>query len=178
VPPPSERRARARALATVVGLLLAGGALGACGDEGTDRIPAAASLSLGPVPTTSTTLPVAPASSIPVYAIGEQVPTAGGNLLEVVSYDPAVGGGRVAAEVDGCSSPTAPARLGSDTFYLELADGAEIASVGGGKQPELISIDLKPNTCARGWVTFELPTNGIPAYVVFRGSSIVRWSVR
>lgn len=158
-----------------------------CADKGNDRIPAAASLTLDAnsgtaVSTTSTSLAAGTGPAVgtapegELHGVGEAVTTASGNTLTLHAVDAAgAGPNRYAADVEACA--TSAARISPSLFSLELANGSVLAPVGDGKQPALGDSDLTPGACGRGWVTFQLPPDQAAVALVFRGSSVIRWSL-
>lgn len=164
----------------------------ACGDKGNDRIPAAASLTID----TATTL--APTSSVAaggtavapavgsvtgndgdgtLHGVGEAVPTANGNTVKLQGVDAAgAGPGRYAVDVEICASNVA--RVAPSQFTLELANGSTAVSVADGtKTPALAVSDVAAGACSGGWVTFQLPPDQGAVALVFRGSSVIKWSL-
>jgi predicted small lipoprotein YifL len=166
-----------------------------CGDKGNDRIPAAATLTIE----TATTL--SPTSSAPgtgaqdsapaigsvsgggstdgdgtLHGVGEAVPTANGNTVKLRAVDPAgAGPNRYAVDVEICANNVA--RVAPSQFSLELANGSAVTSVADGRTPALASSDVAGGQCAGGWVTFQLPPDQPGVALVFRGSSVIRWSL-
>ena len=175
----------------VFGVAVAG--LGACADKGTNRIPPAAALHVGPAPTgsttTSTTAPAVaigtPSSAQPVHGVGEQVTTAKGNVLVLKAYDrnPGTvtatappGGTLIAAEVQGCATSEA-STVQPGLFSLELDNGVRQAAMDGGRQPPLVPTTVPPDQCALGWVTFGVPAGRTPRYLVFTSTNVIYWAV-
>lgn len=179
------------ALAALTVVLLAAGG---CADDGNDRIPAAASLTIDTATTLApTTAPLdgSSASDVPavgsvsgpdggddgtLHGVGEAVPTANGNTVRLRAVDPAgVGPGRYATDVEVCASQAA--RVAPSQFTLELGNGSVVSAVGDGKQPALSVGDIPVGQCLGGWVTFQLPPDQGAVALVFRGSSVIRWSL-
>lgn len=182
------------AAACALALLVTG-----CGDKGNDRIPAAASLTID----TATTL--APTSSVAggagagsdapaigsvsgggngsadgdgtLHGVGEAVPTANGNTVKLRAVDAAgAGPGRYAVDVEICA--TNAARVAPSQFTLELANGSTAVSVAdGAKAPALAVGDVTAGACSGGWVTFQIPPDQAAVALVFRGSSVIKWSL-
>jgi hypothetical protein len=192
---------RMLALAPAAGALVI---LVACGDKGLNRIPPAASLSLGPPPTAPTSVygGVAPPQLGPAptnagapetvggtfetgpHAVGERVMTATGNAVTLQAYIPSVSGASTTAanstlataDIEICAN--SPAQVSPDLFRLELASGTLVApSPNSGQEPALPTKALTAGACVRGWVGFELPSDSPASTLVFRGSSVVRWSL-
>jgi hypothetical protein len=191
-----SRSAAVVAAASVFVLLVTG-----CGDKGNDRIPAAASLTIDTAttlaPTSSTVAGGAGAgagSGAPaigsvsgggaggggdgrVQGVGEAVPTANGNTVKLRAVDAAgAGPGRYAVDVEICASNVA--RVAPSQFTLELANGSTAVSVADGtKTPALAVSDVAAGACSGGWVTFQLPPDQGAVAMVFRGSSVITWSL-
>jgi hypothetical protein len=178
-----------------VALLVAG-----CGDKGNDRIPAAASLTIDTATTVAATSSTdaggagagagsgAPAiGSVSgggpadgdgtLHGVGEAVPTANGNTVKLRSVDAAgAGPGRYAVDVEICARNVA--RVAPSQFTLELANGSTATSVSDGtKAPALAVSDVAAGACSGGWVTFQLPPDQGAVALVFRGSSVIKWSL-
>jgi hypothetical protein len=169
-----------------------------CGDKGNDRIPAAASLTIDTATTmapTSSTLAggVGVGSGAPaigsvsgggspdgdgtLHGVGEAVPTANGNTVKLRGVDAAgAGPGRYAVDVEICASNVA--RVAPSQFTLELANGLTAVPVAdGAKAPALAVSDVAAGACTGGWVTFQLPPDQGAVALVFRGSSVIKWSL-
>lgn len=153
-------------------------ALGAgCGDPGNNRIDAAASLRVDPLPTTTSTTAATATTPVPgevLHAVGEAVVTAGGNTVTLLALDTSTPQ-RIAAEVETCTANT-PAQLRPELFVLELSDGTRTVPVAGGREPALVRRDLPAGDCESGWVTFAFGA-AAPTVLEFRGSSVIRWSL-
>ena len=82
-----------------------------------------------------------------------------------------------AIEAEICAGRRAPARATAEGFRIEMVDGSRRGrSFLGPKEPALTGDRLVPGACVRGWVNFEVPQGRRPAYVVYQGSSLVRWA--
>jgi hypothetical protein len=173
-----------------------------CGDKGNDRIPAAAALTIDTAttlaPTSSTVAGgVGVGSGAPaigsgsggggggaasdgdgtLHGAGEAVATANGNTVKLRGVDATgAGPGRYAVDVEICASY--PARVAPSQFTLELANGSTAVSVADGtKTPALAVSDVASGACSGGWVTFQLPPDQGTVALVFRGSSVIKWSL-
>jgi hypothetical protein len=175
---------RLRVLVAVVALVAA------CGDKNNDRIPAAASLTIDTATTLAPTTTSGGGSSVGgpaigsvpgaddevLHGVGEAVSTANGNTVTLRSVDPSgAGTARYGADVEICANQAA--RVSPSQFTLELANGSAVPSVGDGKQPALAVSDVAAGSCSNGWVTFQLPPDQPAVTLVFRGSSVIRWSL-
>lgn len=183
------------AAAVALGALVLAG----CGDAGKDRIPAAASLSLGTVPpTTVTTVPsssaaVGPVGPVPtaaggspstgVHSVGDVVFTATGNTVTLHGIEadvatpasaPPPGSTVLAVDVETCAKAGAT-QVGPQLFRLELDDRSSQEAVDAGRLPALLPAPVAKGNCARGWVSFDVPGGRAPSLLVFTGSSVIRW---
>ena len=158
--------------------------LGACGDKGNDRIPPAPSLVIREITTTTGAAAVATTTAIgtvpagQTHTVGEAVVTASGNTITLHGIEPRTPDGRYAADVEACTGATS-ARIEASLFTIELGNGSALVPVGdgSGRQPVLTTTDLQPGACGRGWVSYQLPQDQAPVALVFRGSSVIRWSL-
>lgn len=126
--------------------------------------------------------------------------TEAGNKLTVISYrapislegaSPDPGSEFSVIEVEGCASSSSGRDLmhvGPTAFSLRLPDGTSVkpevfadadATV---KEPALQTMDPKPGTCDRGFVTFQTPRGASPELVVFEEQFVdatdLAWRVR
>lgn len=167
----------------------------ACGAEDDDRIPPAAALTIDTattLPGVSTTAGVAgdapaigsvagPGGSGAgddgtLHGVGEAVATANGNTVRLLGVDGAGAGvARYATEVEVCTARAA--RVAPSQFTLEIGNGSAVPAVGDGKPPALAVADIPAGQCRAGWVTFQLPPDQPAIALVFRGSSVIRWSL-
>lgn len=150
-------------------------ACGSSGSAGTTATPTT------PAPTTTAeTTPTTPSS----HKVGDVVDT--GEGLKVTlhgwklpapghgAYDtPPAGSKYGAADVEACAESKAGS-INPFDFTLQMADNRRIEHGIGGPEPALHHTELPPGDCARGYVTFDVPDAGTPAYLVFSGGSIVR----
>lgn len=148
-----------------------------------------ASLAAACVKSTAPSAPSASASVNEVLVdIGQQATTGAGNIVTVYSYVSPVsstrsaGAGMIfsAADVKACGGPHADARTGVSRvqFALETPDQTGWPSVDPVKAPALRATTLGPNKCERGWITFRLPANQKPQYLVLLSSNLVKWRIR
>ena len=167
-------RALLRSLGPAV--LLCSVLLGACsggggsGSAGETRSPS-------PLPTQST---------IEVLSLGQQAATAKGHVV-VYAYDgsfaaPAErkqatpGDVFVAVDAEGCAGPTADEKTGisPQLFYLQIGR-IPYYPVDPVRQPALHTTALAPGGCTRGWITFEIPPNKKPEFVLFKSTRVTAW---
>jgi hypothetical protein len=130
---------------------------------------------------TSTTAPDTSALNL-----GERSETREGNVIQMVAFvqplragviEPGVGMEFAAVEAEICAGPGGAQRVSPEAIHVELADGTRRGrSFFGPKEPALAETRLAGGDCVRGWVNFEVPEGVRPAYVVFSGSSVVRWT--
>lgn len=140
--------------------------------------------------TTTTTLPPTTTTAVrQPHAIGEFVPTPGGNRVRVTGWDagpitttlirqPTPGQRYAAAEVEGCTgSDGFGSRLRPSQFGVELVDGTRWQSTVPAKRPRLDEDrSLARDECTSGWVTFEVPADGKVRFVFFdAGPSQPSW---
>jgi hypothetical protein len=180
-----------------VATVLAGAALalGACGSTAGPNQPAALSTpTTGRPSTTTTAAPAASGGSTtsstsppgPPLRIGENGTTRDGNTIRVLSYQQPVAGTVLeagagqefaAVEAEVCAGRRSVPRVSPDSFKVELTDGSRRGRIYfGPKEPQLADTSLPTGQCARGWISFEVPEGKRPAFVVFQGSSVIRWS--
>lgn len=143
-------------------------------------VPTAASATIAP-----TAIPTSSA------AIGDIVQTKAGNTVRIYSYEaPATGGSSfetakdgkmfAAIDVEACAGATPDSgslAMNPFNFEMQMPDNTRLQQFGGWKEPALHSTKLAPTDCVRGWVTFEVPLNTKPAFVIFEGSSQIKWRV-
>ena len=118
--------------------------------------------------------------------IGQKAETTEGNVVQLLTYQQSVpptvlqpepGNEFAAVEAEICAGPRAPTQVTGEGFRVEMADGSRRGrSFLGPKEPVLTEAQLAPGACVRGWVNFEVPQGTRPAYVVFQGSSLARWT--
>lgn len=122
-----------------------------------------------------------------IVAIGQRATTRAGNLVTVFSYASPVQGARApaagmifsAADIQACAGPHASVGtvVSRSQFALETPDQTGWASVDAVKTPALQQTSLNKGQCARGWITFQLPVDKKPQYVVLISSNIVKWKI-
>jgi hypothetical protein len=114
-----------------------------------------------------------------VYRLGQRAATAKGNAV-VLAYDASVpatsaaqpqsGMKFVAIDVEGCAGSNADETTGIDPglFYLLYQAEPSYPIDPGVKEPSLHKTVLAPGRCARGWITFEIPTTATSKYVYLK----------
>lgn len=122
-----------------------------------------------------------------IATIGQRATTGAGNVVTVYSYVSPVHGARSpkagmifsAVDIQACAGPHAApgTSVSRSQFALETPDQIGWASVDPVKTPPLANTTLKPNQCVRGWITFQLPPDEKPRYVVLLSSNIVKWQI-
>jgi hypothetical protein len=127
-------------------------------------------------------------------SVGQPVRTAQGNVITVYQFQsPAAyaeaGFVIAAADVGVCASSSTTvvtqgpgvvvhAGITPRFFSVQMADGTvNEAQFPGVKDPALGEQLLQPGQCLRGWVTFQVPEQQKPTYVIFRSLSVIRWHV-
>lgn len=156
--------------------------LGACGRTASG-LDAPVATTAPPTSSTTTTL-ATPAEPAPLH-IGEKAQTRDGNSVSVLSWEQPVEGTAVepgpgqeygSAEAEICAGRRGAPRVSPESFAVELTDGTRRGrTYFGPREPALSGGSLAAGECVRGWLTFEVPRGQRPAYVVFKGSSQVRW---
>jgi hypothetical protein len=121
------------------------------------------------------------------HVVGDTALTRSGNSVSVHRFDADFkrpGGGRfalAAADVEACVRPGAPGGVAVSPTYFLVQVGrttrAPIPSVGV-KEPLLRTAVIKPGTCERGWVVFQLRKGDRPGAVLLATSSFIRWRLR
>jgi hypothetical protein len=133
--------------------------------------------------------PEAPAAPTGDPVVGQTVPlgSAGGSVT-VSAVEAEVNAGRLfaakrgheyyAAEVKACSGPTEKGlSFEPDFFILQMADKTVYDPGLGIKRPELRGGEVPAGGCLEGWITFMIPNDAEPAFVVYDGSRLVKWQV-
>ena len=127
-----------------------------------------------------------PSFQAKIVPMGTKVETAAGNTVVAYSFVSPVGKAPsadklyVAADLQACggaNASRAPTGVQRTLFGVETPDGTVWQSVGAVKNPGLKPALLRPNTCARGWVTFLVPKAPKPLYVVFFSTTLVKWKI-
>lgn len=122
--------------------------------------------------------------------MGETASTDVGNDITVHSYEyvpptdiwqPEPGFEYNAADIEACASPDlkGSADFNPFDFGLQMPDNTRLQPHVGVKEPALNLTTLPPGDCVRGYVTFQVPQGGTPAYVIFSArSTIIKWAVQ
>jgi hypothetical protein len=122
---------------------------------------------------------------------GQRSQTVGGNQLTMYSFElPAsattaganakAGSVLAAADVEGCANPAVKgggAKIDAQRFRLELPDGTKILAGSAAKSPALPPATIPAGKCIRGWISFEVPLGKRPAFLIYSGTSEIRWSL-
>ncbi|HET7487780.1 MAG TPA: hypothetical protein VFJ85_07620 [Acidimicrobiales bacterium] len=156
--------------------------LGACGTR-SNALDAPASTTTTTQPAASTTTAV---GETPPLALGQPGKTRDGNTIRVLSWvQPVASSGPLepdlnqvyaAAEIEICAGRRGAPRVSPEVFAVQLEDGSSRGrTYFGPQQPELGDAKLVADQCVQGWVNFEVPSGHRPSYVVFKGSSHLRW---
>ena len=141
------------------------------------------------VPGVEETASEAPAVPVrpPDPVVGDVIPAGTGSVAVLVTerfgsagrlFNPPKGKEYYAAEVKACAGPKerglsfAPAY-----FLLEMADRTVADTTLGIKRPELRAGELPAGGCLAGWVTFLIPEEAEPAFVVYDGSERLKWRI-
>lgn len=143
----------------------------------------------------STVQPSPPPASTPEFGVGDTL-DAGSLELTLHAYDAAVsasseflspepGSVFAAIDVEGCTDAnlTGSASLNPFDFRLQLPDNQRLNSSIAAVEPSLNHTELLADDCVRGFVTFQVPEDIVPQYVVYEGRSpsfdpiVLKWLV-
>lgn len=130
-----------------------------------------------------------PAAEFP--RTGQRSQTVGGSQLTLHSFQlPATGttagatpkSGHVfaAADVEGCTGAEVrggAAKIDAQRFRFELGDGTKIPAGTAVKTPALTPATVPAGKCTRGWISFEVPQGKRNGFLVYAGTSEIRWTV-
>jgi uncharacterized protein DUF4352 len=154
-----------------------------CGEGTSGEVAADASVPRPQAAAASPTQPAPPAN----FVVGDTVTMGSGSVaVEAVEADvqagrlfnPPAGRQYFAVQVRGCAgSKEDGVALRPEFFTLQLADRTVHEAGLGMKKPELIGATVPSGGCLRGWVTFTIPEDGQPIFVVYDGSQPVKWAV-
>jgi hypothetical protein len=122
---------------------------------------------------------------------GERSQMAGGVRITLQTFElPATAttagaapkGGTVfaAADIEACSSSGSSGAspiVAAERFRLELPDGTRIPAGAAAKSPALPATTIPKGQCVRGWTTFEVPQGKRAAFLVYAGTSELRWAL-
>lgn len=134
--------------------------------------------------TTGTTLVV---DGIIVADVGTAVTTRSGNVVTVHEVEwpldaerpPSADMRYAAADVEACAGDTANrSGIQAAFFHLETSDNTAWPAVAAVREPALPETRLAAGRCARGWVTFLVPTDSDPILVGMQTSTVAAWRVR
>lgn len=119
-----------------------------------------------------------------IAKIGDEVTVASGGKVTAVRYEdpaqttaPAPAGKRwTAAEIKACAGAE-PVEIQPKLFRILFLDRQVIDAAADQlvRTPRLQPTTLAPNACVTGWVSFPIPKQKSPAYVVLTGSTLVGW---
>lgn len=153
---------------------------------------AAGKVSTGSLAPSTVASPAASAPTAPkTFAIGDKVETPLGNFVTLYGVQPNVpppdsfsapspGTTLYAVDVQACAGPNA-ASYNELYFALQMADNTKAdADLLGQKSPRLGSGVLAPGQCARGWVTFDVPTGAVPTQLILNplgSTTVITWKV-
>jgi hypothetical protein len=127
-----------------------------------------------------------PSAAATIVDIGKAAETRAGNTVAVDSYrspldskNTTTGFVLVAAHIFACASADAPVQTGAAhaLFRIETSKGTLWPAVADVKKPPLPTSLIPPGHCARGWVTFKVPKDQTPRFVVLTSSTIVKWRI-
>ena len=63
-------------------------------------------------------------------------------------------------------------------FKLQMPDSTRLRPALAAKEPALLNNPLAPNDDIRGWITFEVPKDEKPRFVVYsRMWSVIKWAI-
>jgi hypothetical protein len=136
------------------------------------------------VSTSANTGVTSPSVRSSVVPVGARAETAAGNTVQVYSFLSNIGGAGprtryAAADVQACAGPNASSRAGvaRALFAVETADKTGWPSIAPVKKPALLDTYLARGRCERGWISFRIPVDGRPVYVVLLATAVVRWKI-
>jgi hypothetical protein len=93
-------------------------------------------------------------------------------------------GQEAAINVEACNRTTSTQTVGTYQFFLETPDGHFVvpAKTIARPRPQLRSTPVDARACARGWLSYQLPTGTRAAFVVFQAGAMFtatlhRWTV-
>ena len=85
-----------------------------------------------------------------------------------------------AADVEACSSSDAGGAspiVAAERFRLELPDGTRIPASAAAKSPAFPAATIPKGKCVRGWTSFEVPQGKRASFLVYSGTSELRWAL-
>jgi hypothetical protein len=83
-----------------------------------------------------------------------------------------------AADIEACSSADAASPIvAAGRFRLELPDGTRIPAGTAAKSPALPAAIIPKGKCVRGWTSYEVPQGKRAAFLVYAGTSELRWTL-
>ena len=85
-----------------------------------------------------------------------------------------------AADIEACSSSDvggASPIVASERFRLELPDGTRIPASAAAKSPAFPAATIPKGKCVRGWTSFEVPQAKRASFLVYSGTSELRWAL-
>lgn len=84
----------------------------------------------------------------------------------------------IAVEVKGCSGPHEKNLTFEPAYFLLRLDDGTVHDPGpGAKKPSLEGGTVPAGKCLSGWVTYTVKDGGLPAAVIYDGSSRLTWTV-
>lgn len=122
-----------------------------------------------------------------VVDMGRTFRTASGNTVTVKAFEPSVETPRpplagtvfTAAEVEACADDEVTENTGASNrlFFVETADGRGWPATASVREPGLRDTALGAGDCVVGWVTFQIPEEARPRFVILQGSSVAKWRI-
>ena len=85
-----------------------------------------------------------------------------------------------AADIEACSSSTtgtASPIIAAERFRLELTDTTRVGAGPAAKSPAFPAGTIPGGKCVRGWTSFEVPQGKRAAFLVYSGTSELRWAL-
>jgi hypothetical protein len=135
---------------------------------------------------TASEAPAAPARP-PDPVVGDAIPTGAGSVAVLATdrfgsagrlFNPPRGKEYFAAEVKACSGPRERGlSFAPGYFLLEMTDTTVADPTLGIKRPELRAGEVPAGGYLAGWVTFVIPEQAEPAFVVYDGSERLKWRI-
>lgn len=157
------------------------GLLGAaCGDGPPSEVAAPAVEQVAPDTQAPPARPIDP-------VVGDVIPAGAGSVAVLAVdrfgsagrlFNPPKGTDYYATQVKACAGPKEKGlSFAPSYFLLEMAD-TTVADTGLGiKRPELRAGEVPAGGCLSGWVTFTIPEEAEPAFVVYDGSERLKWRI-
>jgi hypothetical protein len=141
---------------------------------------------------TTTTTEATTTTTVSNFKVGDVVTTKAGNRITLHAWTfPAQAGNPYttasagtaygAADVEGCAAAGGSGgTFGPFDFQIQMADNTRLQPTYGGPGPMLNSTTLAAGDCVRGWISYNVPVGGHPAFLVYGqafGSESIKWAL-